>query len=465
MQNLKIKEIINFSKAELIRGSDDLIIEEIVIDSREVESDYLFVAIIGENQDGHQYLEDAVKNGASALIVDRELESDFIAESNVAVLKVEDTTKALQTLAHNYRMSFKDLKVIAVTGSAGKTTTKDLIYSVLSQKYNCLKTEGNYNNHIGLPLTLLRLTGAVEIAVVELGMSNLGEIDLLSKTAVPDFGVVTNVAAAHLKQLGSLENIAKAKKELIDNLTESDTAVLNYDNFYTKKMGEEITADVFYFGFESGSDLQALSYRYDSSAEMMNFSLSYQNKKFNFKFNKAGKHNIYNAMAAVLIAFRLNLNTSEIQEGLLKAEFSSLRMEFIKLNNGVEIINDSYNANPFAVKAAVDVLIDKKAERKIAVLASMLELGKSSIEKHQEIGKYAAAKGLDVLITIGQEAAEIAVGAEEVMDSNNIFSLDNNNQCINFLKQEMKNGDLILIKGSRANRLEEIVAELPVENN
>lgn len=465
MQNLNIKEIINFSKAELIQGSDDLIIEEIVIDSREVKANYLFVAIIGENQDGHQYLEDAVNNGASALIVDRELESDFIADSNVAVLKVNDTTEALQILAHNYRMSFKDLKVIAVTGSAGKTTTKDLIYSVLSQKYNCLKTEGNYNNHIGLPLTLLRLTDAVEIAVVEMGMSDLGEIDLLSKIAVPDFGVVTNVAAAHLKQLGSLENIAKAKKELIDNLTESDTAVLNYDNFYTKKMGEELTADLFYFGFESGSDLQALSYCYDSAAELTNFSLSYQNQKFNFKFNKAGKHNIYNAMAAVLIAFRLNLKTSEIQEGLLKAEFSSLRMEFIKLNNGVEIINDSYNANPLAVKAALDVLIEKKAERKIAVLASMLELGTSSIEKHQEIGEYAAAKGLDLLITIGQEAAEIAVGAEEIMDSNKIFSLDNNNQCIKFLKQEMKNGDLILIKGSRANRLEEIVAELKVENN
>lgn len=465
MQNLKLKEIINFSEAEIVQGSENLIIEEIVIDSRKVKDNYLFIAIIGENQDGHQYLEDAVKNGASALIVDRELKNNFIAKSNAAVLKVKDTTEALQLIAHNYRMSFKDLKLIAVTGSAGKTTTKDLIYSVLSQKYNCLKTEGNYNNHIGLPLTLLRLTDSEEIAVVEMGMSGFGEIDLLSKIAAPDFGVVTNVAAAHLKQLGSLENIAEAKKELIDNLTESDTAILNYDNLYTRKMGKESLAEQLYFGFERGSDLQALSYSYDEDSEVTSFSLTYQKNKYNFKLNKAGKHNVYNAMAAILIAFNLGLKISEIQAGLLKAEISSLRMEFIKLDNGVEIINDSYNANPLAVRAAVDVLIEKRAERKIAVLSSMLELGSSSVEKHREIGEYAAAKGLDILITIGQKAAAISAGAETIMDSNKIFGFDDNTECIRFLRQEMKKGDLILIKGSRANRLEEIAAELKVENN
>jgi UDP-N-acetylmuramoyl-tripeptide--D-alanyl-D-alanine ligase len=460
MQNLNLQKIIDFSAAKLLLGDNDLIIEEIVIDSREVKNNHLFIAIIGENQDGHQYLEDAVKNGAVAVVVDREIKNDFIANNNISVLKVDDTTKALQDIAHNYRMSFNNLKVIAVTGSAGKTTTKDLIYSVLSQKYKCLKTEGNYNNHIGLPLTLLKLTAEREFAVVEMGMSGLGEIDLLAKIAVPNLGVVTNVAAAHLKQLGSLENIAKAKKELIDNLTDSDTAVLNYDNLYTRKIGEESLAEVLYFGFDTGSDLQVLSYSYDPDKETQNFTLLYKNKEYGFKFNKTGKHNIYNAMVAILIAFRYNFSISTIQAGLLKAEISSLRMEFVKLNNGAEIINDSYNANPLAVKAAIDVLAEKKGQRKIAVLASMLELGKKSAEKHQEIGEYAANKNLDILITIGKDAEEIAVGAASKMKAEKIINLASNRKCINFLANEIKNGDLILIKGSRANRLEEIVAEL-----
>jgi len=463
MQNLSLEKIIDFSGAELIQGDNDLIIEEIVIDSREVKNNFLFIAIIGEKKDGHQYLEDAVKNGATALIVDREIKNDFIINNGISILKVDNTTKALQDIAHNYRMTFEDLKVIAVTGSAGKTTTKDLIYSVLSQKYKCLKTEGNYNNHIGVPLTLLRLTAEKEFAVIEMGMSALAEIDLLAKIVVPDLGVVTNVAAAHLKQLGSLENIAKAKKELIDNLMSSDTAVLNYDNLYTKKMGQDSLAEVFYFGFESGADIQALSYNYDPDQELVNFTLLYKNKKYNFEFNRVGKHNIYNAMVAILIAFKYNLNTSLIQAGLLKTEFSSLRMEFIELKNGAEIINDSYNANPLAVKAALDVLAEKNSTRKIAVLASMLELGESSAEKHQEIGEYAAQKNIDILITIGKAAEKIVSGAVSKMQTKKIISLADNKACTNFLLKEIKSGDLILIKGSRANKLEEIVKELRIK--
>ncbi len=463
MENLSLQKIIDFSGAELIQGDNDLIIEEIVIDSREVNNNYLFIAIIGENHDGHQFLEQAVENGASALIVDREIKNNFSISNEISILKVDNTTKALQNIAYNYRMSFEDLKVIAVTGSAGKTTTKDLIYSVLSQKYKCLKTEGNYNNHIGVPLTLLRLTIAHEFAVIEMGMSALTEIDLLAKIAVPNLGVVTNVAAAHLKQLGSLKNIAKAKKELIDNLSSSDTAVLNYDNLYTRKMAKTSKAEVLYFGFKNGADIQAVSYNYDPDKEIINFKLLYRKEEYSFKFNRAGKHNIYNSMVAILIAFKYNLDTSLIQTGLLKTKFSSLRMEFIALKNGAKIINDSYNANPLAVKAALDVLAEKKGSRKIAVLASMLELGESSVRKHQEIGNYVAQKEIDILVTVGKEAKEISVGAVSKMEAEKIISLGDNKACINFLLNEIKNGDLILIKGSRANKLEEIVKELRIK--
>lgn len=460
MENLNLNKIIDFSGAELLQGTGEQTIEEIVIDSREVKDNYLFIAIIGEDQDGHLYLEDAVKNGARAVIVDREIKSDFLKKSEVAVLRVSDTTEALQNIAHNYRKRFADLKVVAVTGSAGKTTTKDLIYSVLSQKYNCLKTEGNYNNHIGLPLTLLRLTADQEFAILEMGMSALGEIELLAKIAKPDFGIVTNVAAAHLKQLGSLENIARAKKELIDQLKESETAILNYDNQYTRNMGETTAAEVIYFGFETGADLQTVDYYFDKKKESLNFKVEYGDEVYNFKFNKAGKHNVYNAMAAIILAFKLNLRVSEIQQGLLQTKFSSNRMEFIELNNGARIINDSYNANPLAVKAALDVLAELKAERKISVLASMLELGSESKVKHQEIGAYAAAKEVDLLITIGSQAKNIVAGAETKIQSKKIIILNNNQECIDFLAAEIKRDDLILIKGSRANKLEEIAAEL-----
>jgi UDP-N-acetylmuramoyl-tripeptide--D-alanyl-D-alanine ligase len=293
-----------------------------------------------------------------------------------------------------------------------------------------------------------------------MGMSALGEIELLAKIAEPNFGIVTNVAAAHLKQLGSLENIAQAKNELIDQLKESDTAVLNYDNSYTRKMGETTAAEVIYFGFETGADLQTIDYYFDRRKEILNFKVKSGDEVYNFKFNKAGKHNIYNAMAAIIIAFRLNLSLSEIQQGLLQTKFSSNRMEFVELNNGARIINDSYNANPLAVKAALDVLSELKAERKIAILASMLELGLESKVKHQEIGAYAAEKDVDLLITIGSKAKNIAAGAESKMQTKKIIILNNNQECIDFLAAEIKTNDLILIKGSRANKLEEIAAEL-----
>lgn len=463
MQNLNLAEIIDFSGAELLQGDADKVIEEIVIDSREVKDNYLFIAIIGENQDGHLYLSEAVKNGAGAVIVDREIEDNFIKASDTAILKVDDTTRALQDFAHNYRKSFVDLKVIAVTGSAGKTTTKDLIYSVLKQKYNCLKTEGNYNNHIGLPLTLLRLTAAEDFAVLEMGMSALGEIKLLAEIAEPDIGIVTNVAEAHLKQLGSLENIARAKKELIDQLKSSNKAILNYDNLYTRKMGKETNAEVIYFGFEKGADLQTLEYNFDTKNEILNFKIRYKNENYSFKFYKAGKHNIYNAVVAIITGLEYGLSSAEVQQGLDQAEFSSNRMDFIELKSGVRIINDSYNANPLAVKAALDVLIEHQSQRTIAVLASMLELGEQSQAKHREVGLYAAEKDVDLLVTIGSEAREIAAGAAGKMPSDRIITLKNNQECIELLAAKINEGDLILIKGSRANHLEEIAAALKTE--
>lgn len=456
MQNLTIEKIRKYSGAELLQGDPEKIINNIVIDSREVKAGSLFIAIIGENQDGHSYINDAVDNGAAAVIVDRDLKLD----RDLSVLKVNDTTRALQDIAHKYRKQFPDLKVVAVTGSAGKTTTKDMIHSLLAQKYNCLKTSGNYNNHIGLPLTLLDLSGKEDFAVLEMGMSGFGEIKLLAEIAEADYGVVTNVGAAHLKQLGSLENIANAKKELIDSLNKNNTAVLNYDNQYTKKMGENCSAKVIYYGFDSSADLKTINFNFDKKNSILDFEINYKNQSYNFYLDKPGKHNIYNAMAAAVVALENDLKEEEIQKGLLNLEFSSLRMEIKELGNGSKIINDSYNANPLAVKAALDVLIEMEGSRKIAVLASMLELGKQSKSAHQEIGNYAAQNGVDLLITVGDKAAMIAQGAESKLGADNIISIKNNKGCIEYLAENLRKNDLVLVKGSRANKLEEIVEAL-----
>lgn len=462
MNKLSLEKILNYSSAELIKGPKNKKITNIVIDSRKVKENYLFIAIIGENQDGHQYIAEAVENGASAVIVDRQIETEQFLNSELSILKVENTTKALQNIAYNYRKSFNKLKVIAVTGSAGKTTTKDLIYSVLSQKYKCLKTQGNYNNQFGLPLTLLRLEGNEDFAVVEMGMSALGEIELLTKIAEPDFGIITNIAAAHLKQLGSLENIAQAKKELIVNFKENAVAILNFDNYYTRKM-IECAQNVITFGFENAADLQAADFSYSRENSLLSFRLLYKDQNYKLKFNKAGKHNIYNVMPAVILALENNISLSKIQNALLNTEFSSQRMEFINLKNGAKIINDSYNANPLAVKAALDVLTELAGKRKIAVLSSMLELGPKSKKKHREIGIYAAEKRIDFLITIGKKAADIALAAKKNNKINEIIILDHNRQASSFLKKEIKRNDLVLIKGSRSNKMEEIVEDLTKE--
>ncbi len=459
MQKMKIKEIKKALSAELLIGDPEVEIKNIVIDSREVETGDLFIALIGDNDDGHNYLEDAAANGASAVIVEN-LSADF-DEVETTVLKVEDTTEALQQLAAYYRRKHKNLKVVAVTGSAGKTTTKDMTAAVLAQKYNTLKTKGNYNNHIGLPLTLLSLNGEEDYAVVEMGMSGFGEIELLAEIASPDTGIVTNVGPAHLKQLGSLENIAKAKRELVDSLDKYGTAFLNYDNQYTRKMGDDYEGRVIYYGFEKGADLRIISHDFNKEEFKQQFEVEYLGKEYNFYIKKPGKHNIYNALAAVGIGLENQLSSKEIQKGLLEADFTSLRMEILELDNNIKLINDCYNANPLSVKAAADVLSEFEAERRIAVLSSMLELGPKSDSAHRNIGSYIYQKNIDLLLTVGSEAELIAEGAAEAgMDAEKIFSFANNEQTADFLETILLEKDVLLVKGSRANKMEEIAEKL-----
>lgn len=299
MESLTLAQIAEAASGKIIKGKAEIKIKDIVIDSREVKKDDLFIAIIGEINDGHEFIDSAVENGAKAVIVDRQI-NDY---SNLAVIKVDDTTKALQDIAHYYRMKFKDLKIAAITGSVGKTSTKDMIAAVLAQKYKTLKTSGNYNNQIGLPLTLLRLCSKDEFAVLEMGMSGFGEIELLAELARPQIAVITNVGPAHIEQLGSIENVAAAKKELLDSLDKSGTAILNYDNEYTRKMAENFNSKLITFGFSAGADLQVIENKFNKDLNREEFKIIWQGKKLKFYLNKPGKHNIYNALAAIAIGF------------------------------------------------------------------------------------------------------------------------------------------------------------------
>ncbi len=454
MQELSIRQIKEAVSGKITQGDPESLVTDVSIDSREVMPGDIFIPIIGKNNDGHNFIEEAVNNGADAVIVDRAVKS----YPHLAIILVKDTTRALQDLAHYYRMRFFDLKVIGVTGSAGKTTSKDMIAAVIAERYDILKTGGNYNNHIGLPLTLFKLSGKEDFAVLEMGMSGLGEIKLLSNIAFPKYGVVTNVGPAHLKQLGSVTKVAEAKSELIESLPKDGTAFLNYDDNNTRKMAENFPGRTVFFGFQAGADYQAVKSEYITEESRHYFTVLNSNKKYDFYLRKPGQHNIYNALPAVAIGFEMGLNKEEIQNGLDRIKYSSLRMDIFELENKSIIINDTYNANPLSMRAALDVLSDLNGRRKIAVLGGMLELGERKSSAHFKIGDYLYQQDYDILLTVGQPANIIAEGAINAgMNEDDVILCSGNREAAENLLHIISADDLILIKGSRANKMEEIV--------
>ncbi len=458
MQPITIKEIKEAVQGKLIQGDPLLRIENITTDSRKVSRGDLFIAIIGDRFDGHRFIEEAAKNGAAAVLTDRVINTNY----KLAVIIAEDTTRALQDLAHYYRKQFSNLTVVGITGSAGKTTTKDMTAALLNENFKVLKTDGNYNNHIGLPLTLLQLEGDEDFAILEMGMSSIGEIDLLAKIALPSYGIVTNIGAAHLQNLGSIENVALAKGELINNLPGQGTAILNYDDKLVRQMSADFTGEeLLYYGFSEKADLQAFAMEYNTQASKLYFTVKQAAETRRLFLNRPGKHNVYNALAAIALGRKVGLDWEMIQAGLKKIKYTSLRLDIQKSAEGVLIINDTYNANPLSMKAALDVLTNMQGARKIAILGSMLELGDNSREAHLEIGKYLADGDCDLLLAVGQLGAIIAEGAYQAgFSQKNIYKLNNNNEAAKLYQEHKKEGDLVLVKGSRANKMEEIVAAI-----
>lgn len=452
MESLGIEEVIHACDAIPFNSSNIDQITGIATDSRKLQLGDMFIALKGENFDGHDYAETAVKNGAAIVLSHQKLSGD------TPYLLVEDTLAALHKLARYYKDKF-DIPFVAVTGSSGKTTTKDMIASVLSTKYNVLKTEGNFNNAIGLPLTLFRLDKSHQICVIEMGMSSLGEIELLVDIVRPEVGVITNVGTAHIEKLQTRENILKAKAELFTYFNSSNTAVINGDDDMLQKLYDKQYKIVRY-GLDSNNQCRAFNIVEKGEAGT-SFDVEYQGLVENYNIPMPGIHNVYNALSAISIAKMYSLTRCEIEEGLKNYKPSKMRMEVFTGIKNTKIINDAYNANPDSMKAAINVLASIESPgRKVCILGDMFELGEFSKEGHQLVGKFAAENNADVIIAVGKMAGEVIKGASMVGTNQLLCSYESVSDAIANLNEIIKYNDTILIKGSRGMYMENIVESL-----
>ena len=434
-------------------------IKGVSIDSRKIKEGELFVAIKGDRFDGHDFVPEVMQKGAWGAIVDKSiLETQFGKIGGLPnIIPVEDTLRALQEISFLHRKKFS-LPMVGITGSNGKTTTKEMTAGILKQQGPVLKNEGNLNNHIGVPLTLMQLTKDHRAAVVEMGMSAPGEIDLLARLVNPDVGVITNIGPAHLEFLGSLDGVAGAKAELLGNIKADGTAVLNADDPYFETLKKKWTGRVLSFGIEQQADVRAAGIRQDK--EFTDFTLEAEGSKANVRLRAVGRHNIYNALAAAAAALAVGLPLETIKYGLDDFAPVAMRSE-LKVVKGRTVLADHYNANPGSVKAALETLVTlRPGARSVAVLGDMLELGASSIEEHRAIGRIAARLGVDVLIAVGPQAKQMLEGAREAgMPKERLFAARSHAGAAARLAKESKNGDAVLIKGSRGMKMEKILEE------
>ena len=438
-------------------------IPHITTDTRKIAERDLFIALRGENFDGADFAADALAKGAAAVLIStpisKSVEEDLRKQQG-AVLAVEDTLKAYQAIAHAWRMKF-DIPVVAITGSNGKTTTKDLTAAVLSGRGAVCRTAANYNNEIGLPLTLLGITEADTAAVVEIGMRGLGQIAALAPVAAPDIAIVTNVCEVHMELLVSIENIAKAKAELVQAVPAGGTILLNADDERVAAM-RSCAADgvrVLTYGISAEADIRAEALR--CGVDGSRFMVTWANERHDYSIPLAGRHNVSNALAALAAGFVLGLTPQEMQMGLRGLTPTKMRYEVHEVG-AWRFINDAYNASPSSMRAAIETTAALYEGRKVAVLGDMLELGAAAEEAHRAIGCRAAELGFAVLVTYGAQARWIHESAEAAGCSL-CHHAESHAAAAAFLRTALVDGDTVLFKGSRGMRMEEIIALLTGE--
>mgnify|MGYP000401683910 FL=1 len=434
----------------LQQGRRDMLYRNVTTDTRTVGEDDLFAALKGEKFDGHDFIEQAVSDGAAGVIV--EDAARLYPDGDYTIFVVKNTRKAYQDLALFHRRRFS-IPVVAVTGSAGKTSTRALIATVLEQKYNVLQTEKNFNNEIGLPRTLLQLTKEHGACVVELGMRGLGQIKELADIAEPTVGVVTNVGKSHIELLGSQAQIARAKGELVEALGSDGTAVLNQDDKRVAAMAGKCKGKVVGFGIINDAPVMAGTIK--NSEKGLSFTCRCFDQVIDVHMAVIGTYNVYNALAAVAVGRLLGLSEHQMQKGLAEYKGVPMRQELVNIDN-VVFVNDAYNANPASMKEAVDTLVTLTGGRKIAVLGGMLELGDWAEKEHEKIGTYLADKKVDVLIAMGDEARFMAKAAKAA-GMNEVYTVMTHVEAAAVLRRIMRQGDTVLLKGSRGFAMEKIL--------
>ena len=447
MAEFTVSEVCLATKGEA-RGSAYGKFTGICTDTRTVQQGDLFIPLVGEKFDGHDFIEQAIKNGAIGIISSR---AHILVPTNVIVIDVEDTLTALQDLARFHRQRFS-IPVVAITGSNGKTTTKDMTAAILASRLKVLKTEANYNNEIGLPLTLLQLTAQHEVAVVEMGMRGKGQILQLANIALPTVAVITNVGETHIELLGSIEEIAAAKGELLQVIPQNGLIILNGDDPYVRVMAKQVSSRIILFGLEQ-ADIRAD--HIETSTKGMNFTCHTAQRSFTAEIPTVGKHNIYNALAAIAVGLEVGLGFDDICSGLNNFTASPMRLHIEELGDYV-VINDAYNASPMSMSAAIDTLVAVAKNRKVAVLGDMLELGHIKIEAHRQIGQKLAKCHIDIVVTVGELARHIAEAASD-QGVDVALAYDSHDAASAALMTIIQPGDTILIKGSRGMKMENMV--------
>lgn len=451
--SIKIKEIVTATAGQLLAGNGEDIAEGFSIDSRTIKKNDFFVPLPGEQTDGHNYIFDALNKGSLGTFVASEKQAAVSLAEGKAFILVQDVLKALQYTAIYYRKKFS-IPIIAVTGSAGKTTTKDMIESVLDVKYSTLKTAGNLNNQIGVPLTLLRLKDHHQVVVLEMGMSGFGEIAFLARMARPDLGVITNIGEAHLEMVGSLEGVAQAKGELLLEMGLTGRAILNGEDQRLVALGNSFLGLTTYYGFKEeycsrGENLLA-------KQEKTQFDLVLPGSKTKVSLPLPGKHNVLNALAAAAVGYIFNLSPVEIKQGLESVRVTAARLD-VEQRGGLMIINDTYNANPTSVRASLEALTSMAGKARCgAILGDMLELGAESTRAHYDMGRFAALQGVEYLITLGELSRDMVKGARSAGLST-VVECEKITEVLSTLKSLSSPGDWVLVKGSRSMKMEKIV--------
>jgi UDP-N-acetylmuramoyl-tripeptide--D-alanyl-D-alanine ligase len=458
----KTEDIIKAAGGEPLARESAISFDGLSIDSRSVTEKDLFIAIKGERHDGHYFISDVIPKGVKGVMISREMRMNLPVDEwiskGICIIAVKNTVAALGALAAFQRQR-AGVPVVAVTGSNGKTTTKELTAAVVGRKYHTLFTVGNLNNEIGLPLTLLRLSPAHQAAVVEMGMNHPGEIARLSAIAGPDIGIITTIGPAHLEGLGTVEDVMRAKGEIIENIKDGGWIVLNSDNPYCLRLGESARRKVIYFGTSEQAHIRAVDV--EKSGCGSSFTMLLPDESVRIDLALPGGFMVNNALAAGAAGYLMGISGNEIKAGIESVKPAKGRMAVAETKHGVMVIDDTYNANPGSMEAAIRTLTFlKESNRGVLVAGDMLELGDQTAALHEQIGRLAAGLGVSRVFLTGQSVSFLAEGARSAGMPESDIVMGGKKEIAEKLGQYLRPGDWVLVKGSRSMGMEEIVEYL-----